>query len=387
MFEINLVPDVKTQMLKTIKIKNLILFICIVVSAGAAGVVLLLSGISGGQSLIIGGQDKRIEEMSSKVMNYKGLNEFLTIQDQLSKISTIGENKKVLSRVFNVLGTFLPKNKDQVSFSELRVDLATSTLNFEGQADAKETPLIDYRVLESFKKGVQLTRYDYGRYVDKENREIPTRCIKETDEKGNAYTSENGSIFAYWKRGVRGCDPGRDDYKEEDEKNKEDDTKSKTKNKKDEVVDEAIEDVKIWRTPQFNEWYKKKYMDLSGQIREVPHFESQCIKYVGSEDGKKVKWTANNNCKVAVQDMVVRDSSNGRNAAGLLVLRFSATLEIDPMVFAFKNKHMMTIGPFEQNVTDSYMQIENMFSERAKDCAPGDTTCSTNTQNTGGNNG
>ena len=38
--EINLVPDVKNEMIKTLKLRNLIFFICIVVVAGSLGAIL-----------------------------------------------------------------------------------------------------------------------------------------------------------------------------------------------------------------------------------------------------------------------------------------------------------------------------------------------------------
>ena len=63
-----------------------------------------------------------------------------------------------------------------------------------------------------------------------------------------------------------------------------------------------------------------------------------------------------------------------------LVLRFTATVKLDANVFKFVNKHMRVVGPSRQNVTDSYTQIRDMFTEEAADCAPGDTQC-----NQGGN--
>lgn len=88
-----------------------------------------------------------------------------------------------------------------------------------------------------------------------------------------------------------------------------------------------------------------------------------------------MKWTAENSCDIAKNGVKINDSSNGRDASGNLVLRFSAVIILDPNVFAFKNKHVMAIGPNGQNVTDSYIQIEGMFAERAKDCVVGDAAC------------
>lgn len=359
MFEINLVPSIKNDMIKSLKIRNLVIFICIVIAAASAGVVVLLASITGGQQVALASKDKTIKTMSGKLGDYSGLEEFLTIQGQLKGLTKIGENKKVLSRVFNILGVLLPEGEDRIWISELNVNLEESALTFEGQADAGKPPLIDYRVLESFKKSVALMNYDYGRYIDKEGNEIPARCIKEADEKG-AMLNENGNVYAIWRRGKKGCNTG------------------KTKKK---IAEDS--EVKIYRTPQFDKWYKKKYMTTSGDIRGVAHFKSSCIRYSGVETGGKVKWSAENKCKLAREAAEIQDSSNARDASGNLVLRFSTRIRLNPEVFLFKNKHVMAIGPTGQNVTDSYRQVEGMFGQRAIECSANDSNCLNNEANKG----
>lgn len=83
----------------------------------------------------------------------------------------------------------------------------------------------------------------------------------------------------------------------------------------------------------------------------------------------------------------VSDSSNGRGAGDELVLRFSAVISLAPAVYNFTNSHVLAIAPSgRRNVTDSYVQVQAMFGERARDCADGDTACSTNTNNVNGGN-
>ena len=128
----------------------------------------------------------------------------------------------------------------------------------------------------------------------------------------------------------------------------------------------------------------KPVMDLKGKVTGVPHFESECIKYSGTKvnenNAETIKWSAENSCKMVPEGIQITDSSNGRDANNNLVLRFSAALSIDPVIFAYNNKHIMTIGPTGQNVTDSYQQIKGMFAAPANDCKADDAECST--QNT-----
>lgn len=366
MFEINLVPDVKAEMIKAQKKRNLVFFISVAVSAVAAGLVLILLSVKIGQDVKIGSQDKQLEQMSSTLEKYDGLEELLTVQKQLSDLETIANNKTVLSRVFTVLYSILPSGEDTISISSLDINLGTSEISFDGQANAgASTDGIDYRVLESFTKSITLMKYDYGRYVDKNNNEIPTMCIFEADASGNAFRDQDGNLYAIWAKNVKGCDPSLEESEGEE----------------DEVVSEAqIQNVNlsagcdgkdlvcIYRTPQYSDWYRKGYMTTSGEISNVEHFASRCIEYSGVETGNNVVWNSTNSCDMAPEGIEVSNSSNGKETGGELVLRFSAVLHMNPEVFSFANKHMITIAPTgRQNVTDSFIQVGDMFSERAAD--------------------
>ena len=368
MFEINLVPDVKAEMIATQKKRNLVFFAAAAVSAIAAGIVLILMGAKFGQDARIGGQDKQLTLMSKTIKKYDGLEDLLTVQKQLSDLQTLGDNKTMLSRVFTVLHSIVQTdNSDEINISSLDVSLETSDISFDGQANAgSDTDGIDYRVLESFKKTIDLMKYDYGRYVDKNNAEIPTMCIFETNAQGVTYKDKDGNIYAIWAKGVEGCDPSA--------------VTDENEQQNDEVVNKMSLDnldlsngcdaeglVCIYRTPQFTDWYKKGYMKVDGSISNVEHFESQCITYSGVEENNKVRWSSENSCSMAPDGIEVSNSSNGKAAGGELVLMFSAVLHMNPEVFSFKNKHMITIAPSgRQNVTDSFIQVGDMFAEKAK---------------------
>ena len=371
MFEINLVPDVKAQMIAAQKKRNVVFFAASAVSAIAAGLVLILMGVKVGQDLKMNGQDDKLELMSSTIEKYDGLDELLTVQKQLSDLQTISENKKMLSRVFTVLHSLLEQeNDDEIKISSLDVNMLTSDLTFDGQADAgATTDGIDYRVLESFKKSITLMKYDYGRYVDKNGEAIPTMCIFESSTSGAPFRDSNGNIYAIWAKGVEGCDPSKVAQESDDGNDLNNETVDAMQIQNVDLSQPAdgVNLVKIFRTPQFSEWYRKGYMDTGGTISNIEHFESQCISYSGNESGSTVNWNSTNDCDMSPDGIEINNSSNGKQAGGKLVLMFSAVLHINPEVFSFNNKHMITITPSgRQNVTDSFMQVGDMFAERAR---------------------
>lgn len=449
--EINLVPDVKGEMIKTLKLRNFIFFICIIVAAVCVGIIAIFGSIVGGQQLAIDSKRSALDSMSSKLNSYSDLNDFLTIRDQLGNLATLTDNKQVLSRTFNILYTLLPSGADTITVSELNVNLADEnpTFSFDAQANAGRDPFIDYNVLDAFKKSMKYMRYDYGEYVDREGATIPAYCVIETGEDGATLSDGDKNYYGLWTIGAEGCNPSNASYQEEDEEESEEastdqsETESSSDNStnlstldrlfgnrlnnngsatnSDDNTDDTDTDaeattnennpdaadayptedyngtrvVRIWRTPQYEDWYKAGYLTLDGQISGVPHFESSCITYQGESVNNRqneIKWTEASNTCMLVPDgddgIKISDSSNGRGAGDELVLRFSAIITLDSAAYNFNNHHMMAIPPEgRRNVTDSYVQIQAMFGEKARDCEAGDTQCATDTRNlNGGNN-
>ena len=406
-FEINLVPDIKNEMIKTLKLRNFIFFLCIVVAAASVGVTILAGVIAGGQQAAIDGKKSTIDKLSAKLESYADLSDYLTIKDQLSGISSLTNDKRVLSRTFNILSTFLPTGADTITISELELSFADNqpVLSFEAQANSGTDPYIDYAVLEAFKKSMDEMRYDYGNYVDKDGNPIPSYCMIETGSDGSmlAEIGRNGlssqdtkSYYAYWLINGEGCNPAIDNTTNNTTDGTADSTTSSDSTAGYELEDyDGQQVVKIWRTPQ-REWYQENSSDsqpsisLDGTISNVAHFNSSCITYTG-EGTSSIQWTKTNSCALvpggSTEGVAISDSSNGRDSDNQLVLRFNANIMIAPEAYQFINTHMMAIGPSSrQNVTDSYKQVQAMFGQRAKDCSKDDADCNANATNVNGGN-
>ena len=87
--EINLVPDVKEEMIKTIKLRNYILFACIMVMVVSTSAALVFGLIMGGQGIAIGEKESTLDMLSEKLNSYSDLGEFLTIKNQVSSIDDL----------------------------------------------------------------------------------------------------------------------------------------------------------------------------------------------------------------------------------------------------------------------------------------------------------
>lgn len=424
--EINLVPDIKDEFIKTLKFRNIVFFGCIMVASCSFIVILIFLTIAGGQQGFITSKQATIAALEQKISDYTDLSDFLTIRDQLGNISLITQNKVMLSRTFNILSAIIPSGTDYINISELSIDLSTEspTFRFEAQANAGSEPYIDYNVLDAFKKSMLYVRYDYGEYVDKNGEAIPAYCMIETDIDGSTLKDSSKGYYAYWLIQGEGCNPSApeeeeeedtyssttyDDYTDTDVDNSEN-AEGNTEETTTEESEPTLEDlskelgytveryndqnvVRIWRTPQYVDWYKENpsegdaYMDLDGNIHNIAHFNSSCISYSGTENENNhtITWSATNeSCKLVpsaedgTSGIIIEESSNGRGTDEELVLRFTATITFASEVFNFNNHHMLALSPNGRyNVTDSYSQIQSIFAQRAADCEKDDTACFT----------
>lgn len=388
MYEISLVPDVKSELIKKLKLRNLVFLICVIVVASCAGIFLILFSITGGQGIALSAKDtemacrsdgtipKSSKKCDSKygtaIMKFKNEEELLTIQDQMKNLSLLNANKIKFSRVFNILDTILPNQKkgdeNTVKISEISTDINNNTLYFDALGYSSNN--IGYRALEAFKKNASLTYYDYGNYMRKDDESgeyvaIPSFCITEE--------VQDGVTYGVYHKGEPGCEaPMIEESEQSSEANTDAEAQTETQTQTSDTTT-AVEkkDIRIRRT--YNDVSdREKYMEGNDQYATATsekikgyYFDSQCLQYDG--DGKFDEESTLTACPLLSEEPYIGDSSYGRDSDENMVLSFSSTLTITHAVFLSSNKHMLIVGPTRQNVTDSYIQISGMFTEAAHD--------------------
>lgn len=148
MIEINLIPDVKQELLRAQRTRAQVISSSIIVSLIAAGAVVALTlyvfGVQTVRSAILDGQ---IDDGGKQLAEVEDLSKILTIQNQLSKITELNSQKKMDSRVFDVLEAVIPPAPNDIQVSQIAVDAQESTIRIEGQTRG-------YDSMEVFKKTV-----------------------------------------------------------------------------------------------------------------------------------------------------------------------------------------------------------------------------------------
>jgi hypothetical protein len=157
MIEVSLVPDIKRELLKARRIRNFITFIVVIVTASAVGITIILaSTVYIGQAVALNSlHDEAKREYDDLLVQHPGINNALTIQSQLSQISSINSGRYLPSRLFGILDAVLPRGDNQVTISELNFEKASNTLKISAQTKA------DYVGLDAFIKTIGRTQYAF----------------------------------------------------------------------------------------------------------------------------------------------------------------------------------------------------------------------------------
>jgi len=175
MIEINLVPDVKQELIRAQRVRTSVISIAIVVGIGAAGLVVLLAvyvfGIQTARGLWEDNQIKTHHEELSKV---EDISNTLTVQNQLSVLPEQHDTKHIDSRVFDVLDTINPPEPNDIQVTNVSLDSETNTISLEAQAPG------GYSALEVFKKTINATQFEF--VSDGERQAIPlTDSVSDSD--------------------------------------------------------------------------------------------------------------------------------------------------------------------------------------------------------------
>lgn len=155
MIEINLVPDVKQELLHAQRVRMMVISISTMIGVVAIGVVVvlgLLLGVQAARGLIL---DNSIDKQSKKLADVPDINKTLTIQNQLSQIATIHDSEHMNSRIFSVLMSLAQNSSEGVvQYSSIAIDTSTKTVTIQAQ-----TPT--FNGLDAYKKTLAATKFQY----------------------------------------------------------------------------------------------------------------------------------------------------------------------------------------------------------------------------------
>jgi hypothetical protein len=169
MIEINLVPDVKQELIKAQRVRASVISMSILVGMAAVGVVIVLAiwvfAVQTARSVL---SDNTIKSESQKLSQVQDVSNTLTIQNQLTKLTAMHNEKSIDSRVFDVLTTINPPAPNNVSITNLSLDSSEKTIKVEAQA------VNGYPALDVFKKTINATTFQFTKDGQKQSVPLAT---------------------------------------------------------------------------------------------------------------------------------------------------------------------------------------------------------------------
>lgn len=402
-FEISLVPAVKAKLLHQERIRNLVVFACIIVAIGCGVLVAILVAASTALKVKSTGLDTeiacRIDTNSDKakgkkcktgkvaIMQTANLNEMLSIQNELNSIGSLNSKKTKPSRLlptneqlssepgsnsqaFSMLEIALPTDAEyEFQTSEFNIDFEASTISYDVVAhavksSAQATAYINY------KYSINGSYYDHGEYMrtneDGSVEAIPTYCI--TSEK-----IIEGEVYGVYNRYAPGCEAPMTNKSSKSNDDSEDGEK------KEKVVYHEVDPVYIRRSysssDDFENYKGGSARSKNGEIiafGEAPkgfYFESACIQY--GDDGKFDEDATRSTCPVATEVVEGTEKKEKRDEeTGRKTMTFSVEIPFSEEIFSQSSHHVLFFYPSRKTVSTSYRAIEDFFTAPVEDAKP-----------------
>lgn len=176
MIQINLVPDVKLELIKAQRHRNMVISSSIIVMIASAVTVVILGFVIGGQALYENTVTDKITKLDEKFRGMKDVDKMVTIQNQLKSIQSTHEQKVMSSRIFDLLAEASAKDTDNsVSLNSFSVDATNKTISLVAQTDKR-----GFDAAEVFRKNIEgMKMY----YVDANSDTLPNEFKKEPETK------------------------------------------------------------------------------------------------------------------------------------------------------------------------------------------------------------
>lgn len=140
MIQLNLLPDIKKEYLKSQKTRALVVSSSILVTLVAIGLsVLLFVYVTFLQQLQITLATDDIKSKTGQLNNVTDLSKYLTVQNQLSALPDLHANKGIYSRLLSFLPVLNPISPNNIKLSQLQLTTNERLVTFTGSTASFES--------------------------------------------------------------------------------------------------------------------------------------------------------------------------------------------------------------------------------------------------------
>lgn len=191
MITLNLLPEIKREYLKARRTQGRVIGLAILVCIISAGLVVLAAmWVYGVQNLQKSNLTKSIHQKHTELSNIKDIGKYVTVQNQLGQISSLHQNKAMLSRTFAVFSKVNPKAPNNVRISTLSIDTETLTMTVDAETDT-------FTGLETFRDTLKNASLNYRVEGDETLQTEPLFSSVTIDSQGLSKAANGSSIVGF----------------------------------------------------------------------------------------------------------------------------------------------------------------------------------------------
>lgn len=133
MIQLNLLPDLKKEFIKSQKNKSFVISTSILVTLGALGLsALLFVYVTFAQQVQIGLITQDIGQKSKELSDIPDINKYLTIQNQLASIGSLHDGKGLYSRLFDFFNVMNPSPPNNINLASAQLVTSDKSVLFNG---------------------------------------------------------------------------------------------------------------------------------------------------------------------------------------------------------------------------------------------------------------
>ena len=152
MIQINLIPDVKLELVKSQRYRTVVMSVAIMVIVASLGVLVLLSGyVFGVQAALIHNTTNNIAREDEAFRNIEDIEKTVTVSNQLDHIQSSHENKAMTSRIFALLAEASAEGtENSVTVNSFDIDTTQQRITISAQTRQR-----GFDAAEVFRKNIE----------------------------------------------------------------------------------------------------------------------------------------------------------------------------------------------------------------------------------------
>ena len=201
MISLNHLPDVKKDLLRVRRERNLVVSISVIVVGASIGVLLLLSGTLGvlvATKALMENGIKNDEQTIKQAQKKKQLDKYITIQNQLKQIGKLKSDQQVYSRLMDYLTQLNPAAPNNVRISSAKIEApagssgdtssSSSSASADGITMTIEGKTTNFSALDVYKNTLSKAQLSYE--VEEEDTSSDSESSANSD---GTYSKETSS--------------------------------------------------------------------------------------------------------------------------------------------------------------------------------------------------